>query len=79
MANDIYLIKIGTPINNGSLIASCYPTGKFSRSLAKTINKPTISQIESKYDDRFDDVGYYFGGVSADGGFYGDSVDGGEL
>lgn len=78
MTNDIVLSKISENINNGTLLTSCQPTGQYSRSLSSVNNKPEISTVESKYDNRFDDPSYYYGGGASDGGFY-SGADGGEL
>lgn len=60
MANDIGLAKIGEPIKHGSLVVAPYPfTNSFQFNNINTYNKPVIADIESKYDDRFDDRLYY--------------------
>lgn len=70
MATDIQLSHIASTINNGSSIASCMPTGRYSKNTDRAKHNPTILDIESKYDDRFDDVNYYMGGGAADAGYY---------
>lgn len=79
MSNDINLAKHASSIHNGTLITSCSPTGKFSLSYNSSVTRPIISDIESKYDIRFDNPSYYYGGGLSDGGTYGGDVDGGEL
>jgi hypothetical protein len=75
MANDIQLSISSKSIHNGSIILMCSKTGKYSSNLSSSSSKPNIQSIESKYDNRFDDVGYYFGGGNSDGGFYGITED----
>lgn len=65
---DISKLKNENPINNKYATCSALPTGFYSRLLVRK-NYPvtlTIENIENKYDDRFDDVGYY--GCYVDGG-----------
>jgi len=69
MANDITLAIGSNPIKNGTLLVQCKVTGF---SVNDTYNQyvkntPLLSEIESKYDNRFDDPSYYYGG-GADGG-----------
>ena len=50
----------------------------FSRLNTYISNKPDISSIATKYDNKFDQVHYYTGGGSIDGGIYtGNEVNGG--
>lgn len=81
MAIDIQLIKPSTPIKNGSVVVTCSAKGVYSVMDDDSIPTPIIDQIESKYDDRFDDPSYYYGGGGMDGGTYtgGGDVDGGDL
>ena len=61
MANDIIRIDPLQPINVEYAVCSAMPTGKRS-SLLKFgyySQNLTIENIESKYDDRFDDISYY--------------------
>ena len=51
----------GQLIKNGTLLVSCTRTGEYSVSNTYVKNTPTISDIESKYDTRFDDPRYYSG------------------
>ena len=68
MANDIVLSIDSNPIKNGSLVYGCSRTGIFQTKDTYVSNKPTIADIESKYDHRFDDPSYYYGTGSVDGG-----------
>jgi hypothetical protein len=66
MANDIQLAISGAPIKNGTLLVTCGRTGfptspttiKYNRNV---VNSPTLTDIQAKYDVRFDDPRYYFG------------------
>ena len=61
MANDIQKSVIANAIKNGTIIVStCARPGQNQTLDSYVSNKPTITDIESKYDDRFDDVGYYY-------------------
>ena len=55
MPNDIQLAVSGTPIKNGTILVSCLATGTY------VDNKPTLSDIDDKYDSRFDEPRYYSG------------------
>jgi hypothetical protein len=58
--NDIGLAKSGLPIKNGTVVLSVSPfTNSFKYNNANVYNKPIINDIESKYNDRFDDITYY--------------------
>ena len=63
MANDISKIITANPIKNGTVVVSCKKTGLSDKDLLNTYvkNTPTINDIESKYDNRFDDPSYYYG------------------
>jgi hypothetical protein len=61
MANDITKAISSNPIKNGTLIVSYTPTGEYGLSNNYVKNTPTISDIEAKYDTRFDDPSYYYG------------------
>jgi hypothetical protein len=66
---DIIAIDPNEPINNKYAVTSVLPTGSYSKLLVRK-NYPrdlTINNIESKYGDRFDDLGYY-SCCSVDGG-----------
>lgn len=61
MIADIQLIKSDNPIKNGSAVVTCTVVGEYSALETVTINTPAISDIEYKYDNRFDDPAYYYG------------------
>lgn len=63
MANDIIVIDENKPINNESVICSTLPTGFYSKLLKRGYysKELTIENLQSKYDERFDDPAYYFG------------------
>lgn len=70
MANDITLAIDTNPIKNGTMIVQCRVTG-FNVNDTYDLyvnNTPTITDIESKYDNRFDNPSYYYGGGEVDGG-----------
>ena len=63
MANDIITSISGLPINNKRAICSTQPTGATAKLLIRK-NHPvnlTIENIESKFDDKFDEPRYYTG------------------
>ena len=60
MANDIQKCVAENEIKNGTVVVSCTFTGEYATIDTYVTNTPTISDIESKYDNRFDDVGYYY-------------------
>jgi hypothetical protein len=59
MANDITKAISANPIKNGTIVASCDRLGNTQLLNTYVSNVPTISDIESKYDERFDDPAYY--------------------
>lgn len=61
MANDINKIISANPIKNGTTLVSCTRTGKYSTLDTNVKNFPTITDIEAKYNTRFDDPSYYYG------------------
>jgi len=63
MANDITKAISSNDIKNGSCVVGCKVTGFGVKDLLNTYvkNTPTISDIEAKYDNRFDDPAYYYG------------------
>lgn len=61
MANDIYLANSGVDIKNGTLVVSATRTGAYKVNNTYVINTPALINIQSKYDDRFDDPSYYYG------------------
>jgi hypothetical protein len=68
MANDITKAISAKEIKNGTLLVSCTRTGEYSLSNTYVKNTPVIADIEAKYDNRFDDPSYYYGGGNIDGG-----------
>lgn len=62
MANDISLCSSGNPIKNGTFLVVASPkTGKYSLNNSYVNNTPIITDIQAKYDARFDDPSYYYG------------------
>jgi hypothetical protein len=61
MANDINKAISANLIKNGTVLVSCTRTGEYSVLNTNVRNAPTISDIENKYDNRFDDPAYYYG------------------
>lgn len=68
MANDIMLAINDQPIKNGTMIHSCNMYGTIVKQDTYVRYKPTIIDIQNKYDLRFDDPSYYYGTGSIDGG-----------
>ena len=64
MANDINKAIVANPIKNGTTVVTCLNTGEYSTLDTYVSNIPTISDIEDKYEDRFDDTTYYTIGSS---------------
>jgi hypothetical protein len=61
MAVDITKAKNSNPIKNGTLVTTTSVPGFYSQSDLCVKNTPTISDIQTKYDNRFDDPSYYYG------------------
>lgn len=61
MANDIQVAISGEAIKNGTSLVSCTRTGEYSTINTYVKNTPAIGDIESKYDNRFDEPRYYSG------------------
>lgn len=61
MANDIRVAVSGQVIKNGTVVVTTTTTGQYSTLDTSVLNRPTIEEIESKYDTRFDDPRYYRG------------------
>lgn len=63
MANDINKAISANPIKNGTTVVSTKITGLSSKDVYNqyVLNTPTITDIENKYDNRFDDPAYYYG------------------
>lgn len=63
MANDIAKSISANNIKNRTILVGCLPTGP-SENLKLNdyvVNTPAISDIQSKYDEKFDDPRYYTG------------------
>jgi len=67
MATDVYAAVSGNPVKNGTTVVSTTMKGEYSTIETYVKNTPTISGIESKWDNRFDDPSYYYGN-NLDGG-----------
>ncbi len=62
MAIDIQVAVSGTTaVKNGTCLVSCTRTGEYSTIDTFAKNSPTMSSIQSKFDNRFDDPAYYYG------------------
>jgi hypothetical protein len=61
MANDIQAAVSGIAVKNGTSVVTCSRTGEYSVLNTYVLNTPTISDIQSKYDTRFDEPRYYSG------------------
>lgn len=63
MANDITKVKSANDIKNGTTVVGCKPTGFSNKDILNTyvLNTPTLNDIQSKFDARFDDPSYYYG------------------
>lgn len=61
MAIDIQTAVSGQVVKNGTALVSCTRTGEYSTIETYVKNTPTMSDIESKYDARFDEPRYYSG------------------
>jgi len=59
MANDISKAINANLIKNGTTVVTTTFTGEYSTIETYVKNTPTISDIENKYDNRFDDITYY--------------------
>lgn len=68
MANDIDEAISANEIKNGTAVVGCLPTGfsdKFTND-SSVSNKPNITDIQDKYDARFDEPRYYTGDSATD-------------
>lgn len=77
MKIDIITAISGEPINNIRAVCSTLPTGETAKLLFRN-NYPadlTISSIENKFAERFDDPSYYYGSSGLDGGNIGGNTD----
>jgi hypothetical protein len=61
MANDITVAISGNPIQNGSAIVYVNKQGDEKSLDTYVKNTPVLSDIEDKFDNRFDDPSYYYG------------------
>jgi hypothetical protein len=61
MANDIAKAVSANELKNGTAIVTCSRTGEYSELNTYVKNTPTITDIQDKYDNRFDDPAYYYG------------------
>lgn len=59
MANDISKAISANLIKNGTVLVSCTRTGEYSVLNTSVKNTPAITDIENKYDNRFDEITYY--------------------
>jgi hypothetical protein len=59
MAIDIELINTNNPIKNGTTVTTCSFAGRYNTINTYVNNTPVIADIESKYDELFDDITYY--------------------
>jgi hypothetical protein len=59
MASDIQVAISGVAVKNGTVIVSTTFTGQYSSINTYVKNSPTINDIQTKYDGRFDDPTYY--------------------
>jgi hypothetical protein len=67
---DIIAIEPTKPINNVYTVVSALPTGSYNKLLVTKNYSAnlTISNIQSKFAERFDDPSYYYGSCGVDGG-----------
>jgi len=61
MANDIIKAKTSNDIKNGTALVSVNKAGSTKTEDTYVSNSPTMSNIQAKYDTRFDDPRYYTG------------------
>lgn len=61
MTNDIQKSISANDIKNGTMIVTTSWTGQYSKYDAYVKNTPTLEDIQSKFQDRFDDPSYYYG------------------
>jgi hypothetical protein len=73
MAIDIAKIKDNKPIKNGSIVLGAKVTGSTDKDFLNTYvnNLPDIASIQTKYETRFDDPSYYYGGTGGEGSING--------
>jgi len=61
MTNDIQKAISTNDIKNGTLVVTTSWTGKYSTYNQYVNNAPSLTNIQSKFDARFDDPSYYYG------------------
>jgi hypothetical protein len=61
MANDITKAISANDLKNGTAIVTCSRTGNYSVLDTYVNNAPSLTDIQDKYDNRFDDPAYYYG------------------
>ena len=61
MAIDIIKAINTNELKNGTTVVTCSRTGKYSVLNTSVKNTPAITDIEDKFDNRFDDPSYYYG------------------
>lgn len=61
MANDIQKSVSDNNIKNGT-VTTIYAKKRFYSENTYITNKPSITDIQNKYDTRFDDIAYYYTG-----------------
>ena len=61
MANDITKAISSNELKNGTTIVTCSRTGNYSLLNTYVKNTPSLTDIENKFDNRFDDPSYYYG------------------
>jgi len=59
MAADIQLANNNNPIKNGTSVTTCSFTGTYSTISIYSNNKPSVEDIQYKYDELFDEITYY--------------------
>lgn len=59
MPADITVAVSGSVIKNGTIVASALPPGETAKLNTSVSNRPTIGEVETKYEERFDDPLYY--------------------
>lgn len=68
MVSDITKAIDGNEFKNGTGVVTCSRTGNYSVLNTYVKNTPTLTDIENKFDNRFDDPSYYYGSNGVDGG-----------
>lgn len=59
MANDIAKANSASDIKNGTVVICATPTGEYEVLDNAVKNTPSITDIQAKYDERFDETTYY--------------------